>query len=161
MKHDDEISKLVNNQLKELLKKKAMKNTIRKLFTFVLFLVGTVPFNSCTKNDGPESVLEKQSPEIAIAWIKMQQKLFVGTPDLLPHITSRTSGYVGLTLYESIVPGMKDHQSIASQLSGELDLPAIEQGKKYHWPASANAALSNILTNLLPHTTPALLHSVD
>ena len=59
----------------------------------------------------------------------------------------------GLHLYESIVPGMPGYQSIASQLNGKLALPVIQQGKKYHWPASANAALAFILKNLLPHTT--------
>jgi hypothetical protein len=91
----------------------------------------------------------------------MQQKLFAGTPGLLPHVTGRTYAYVGLTLYESIVPGMPGYQSLASQLNGGLALPAIQREKQYHWPASANAALAYMLKNLLPHTSPQLLKSVD
>lgn len=91
----------------------------------------------------------------------MQKRLFLGTPGLLPHVTGRTYAYTGLALYESIVPGMEGYQSIASQLNGGLTLPSIQTGKQYYWPASANAALAFMLKNLLPHTTPELLKSVD
>lgn len=133
----------------------------RKISKILLLHVILVVFLSCKSNDFPGTPPKKYPADVAIAWIKMQQKLFMGTPDLLPHITTRTYGYVGLSLYESIVPGMSGYQSIASQLNGEIVLPVIEQGKKYHWPASANAALAFMLKNLLPHATPALLNSVD
>lgn len=132
-------------------------------FTSILSVLGTIlfVFTSCIKNDFPGTTVKEYPADIAVAWVKMQQKLFVGTPGLLPHVTGRTYGYVGLTLYESIAPGMPGYQSIASQLNGELILPAIQQGKKYHWPTSANAALAFMLKNLLPHTTPELLKSID
>ncbi len=125
-------------------------------FTSILLI-----FASCNGKDITGTPPDKISPNLAIAWVKMQQKLFVGTPGLLPHVTTRTSAYMGLALYESIVPGMPGYQSIASQLSGGLALPSIQQGKQYHWPASANAALAFMLKNLLPHTTPQLMKSVD
>ena len=133
------------------------------LFTVILFGCATIllVFTSCKRSDVRGTPAKKFSADVAIAWVKMQQKLFVGTPDLLPHVTTRTSAYMGLTLYESIVPGMPGYQSIASQLNGGLALPAIQHGKQYHWPASANAALAYMLKNLLPHTTPQLLKSVD
>ena len=129
-----------------------------KMFSFTSILL---IFVSCKTNEIPGTPADKISPDVAIAWVKMQQKLFVGTPGLLPHVTTRTSAYMGLTLYESIVPGMPGYQSIASQLSGGLALPSIQQEKRYHWPASANAALAYMLKNLLPHTAPQLLKSVD
>jgi hypothetical protein len=138
-----------------------MKKVICKGFSFLFCLSGMVLLSSCVKNDNSESTVKKYPSDVAVAWIKMQQKLFVETPDLLPHITGRTYSYVGLTLYESIVPGMPGYQSIASQLSGELVLPVTQQGAKYHWEASANAALASILRNLLPHTIPQLVSSID
>lgn len=132
-------------------------------FTAVLFVCGTIlfVFTSCKRNHIPKTPAGKYPADVAVAWIKLQQKLFVGTPGLLPHVTGRTYAYAGLTLYESVVPGMPGYQSIASQLNGGLALPAIQQGKQYYWPASANAALAFTLKNLLPHTTPQLLKSVD
>lgn len=126
-----------------------------------IFAAIVVVFTSCITDDLSGTAVKKYPPDVAIAWIKMQEKLFEGTPDLLPHVTVRTYGYMGLTLYESIVPGMPHYQSIATQLNGKPALPVIQQGKKYYWPASANAALAFMLKNLLPHATPALLKSVD
>jgi hypothetical protein len=128
----------------------------------MLFILSTVTFviAGCKTSDSPQMVNEYPA-DVAIAWIKMQQKLFVGTPGLLPHVTGRAYAYTGLTLYESLAPGMPGHQSIAGQLNGELLLPAFEQGQEYHWPASANSAAAFILKNLLPHTNPKLLGMVD
>jgi hypothetical protein len=153
--------KNINTIQRSILKDEIMKKTIFSVVDLVLLFMAILSLGSCIKNDTALSAVDKQGPDVAIAWVKMQQKLFVGTPGLLPHVTARAYGYAGLTLYESLVPGMKDYQSIASQLNGELKLPAMERGKKYHWPATANAALSNILRQLLPHTTPGLLRSVD
>ena len=134
-----------------------MKKNISKVlsFTVILFVFSTIlfVFTSCKRNDFPGTPVKKYPTDVAIAWVKMQQKLFVGTPGLLPHVTGRTYAYVGLTLYESIVPGMQSYQSIASQFNGSLALPAIQHGKQYYWPASANAALAFMLKNLVPHTT--------
>ncbi len=142
-----------------------MKKKISNVLSFALILfafsIMLVAFTSCIKSDTPGTVVKKYPPDLAMAWIKMQQKLFMGTPGLLPHVTGRTYAYVGLTMYESIVPGMQGYQSIASQLNGELTLPAIQQGKQYHFPASANAAVAFMLKNLLPHAAPNLLKSVD
>ena len=132
------------------------------LFTALLLIPGIFFISaSCTRNDVRGTPPKKYPADIAIAWIKMQQKLFVGTPGLLPHVTGRTCAYTGLAMYESIVPGMQGYQSIAPQLNGALSLPVITKGKPYYWPASANAALALMLRNLLPHTSPALLQSVD
>ncbi|HMF73792.1 MAG TPA: hypothetical protein VK616_20065, partial [Flavitalea sp.] len=143
-----------------------MKKNVTKILSraVLLLAVGTTLFilTSCKRHDLPTGTPVKKHPaDIAIAWIKMQQKLFAGTPNLLPHVAGRTYAYTGLTLYESIVPGMRDYQSIAPQLNGKLELPSIQQGNKYYWPASANAALASMLRNLLPHTTPELLETID
>lgn len=141
-----------------------MKKKIFKALSFIaILLIPGILFisASCKRNDVPGTPPKKYPADIAIAWIKMQQKLFVGTPGLLPHVTGRVCAYTGLAMYESIVPGMQGYQSIASQLNGALTLPAITEGKQYYWPASANAALAFMLKNLLPHTSPALLQSVD
>jgi hypothetical protein len=81
-------------------------------------------FNGYQLPDGETQLKKMETLRVcAFAWLKMQHRLFKGTPDLLPHVTGRIYAYIGLTLYESIVPGMPGHQSIASQLNGELKLP--------------------------------------
>lgn len=126
-----------------------------------LVIVGAVfAFAGC-QSSSRQLVVKEYPADMAVAWIRMQQKLFVGTPDLLPHVTGRAYAYTGLTLYESLAPGMPGYQSIAAQLNGDLVLPAPEPGQVYHWPASANSAVACILRDLLPHTTPKLLAMID
>lgn len=142
---------------------------MKKKFSVVLsagtltraFLLIVLTLLGCKGNDAPEKSTEEYPADVAYAWIQMQQRLLSGTPGLLPHITGRTYAYLGLTLYESIVPGMETYQSIAPQLNGGLTLPGAESGKEYFWPASANAAMASILKNLLPHAPEPLLHQVD
>ena len=131
-------------------------------FTSMLFAFVAVVFaiSGCKENAIHESSVQEYPADVAYAWIRMQQKLFIGT-DLLPHVAGRTYAYMGLTLYESIVPGMSDYQSIAPQLNGELILPSTTAGENYFWPASANAALAFMLKSLLPSASPALLSGVD
>ena len=129
----------------------------------ILLASGTVLFSNvgCQTDDFSGTSVKKYSPDVATAWIDMQRKLLVGTEGILPHVAGRTYAYMGLTMYESIVPGMEDYQSIAPQLNGDPTFPVVRQAKEYHWPASANAALAFMLKRLLPHTTPELLKSVD
>lgn len=142
-----------------------MKKCILKVLSFAALLFNFCAvmfvFASCKTNDPPPMVVTEYPADVAIAWIKMQQKLFVGTPGLLPHVTGRAYAYTGLTLYESLAPGIPNHRSIAAQLNGELHLPSPVQGENYYWPASANSAVAFILKNLLPHTSPKLLSMID
>ncbi len=142
-----------------------MRKKLLSVFAFtamlIVFNLILLVFASCLKADFPGTIVKNYPPDMPIAWIKMQQKLFVRTPGLLPHVTGRTYAYMGLTMYEAIAPGMVGYQSIASQLNGELALPSIQQGKKYYWPASANSAVAFILKSLLPHTSAARLSSID
>ncbi|MBK8023007.1 MAG: hypothetical protein IPK19_16680 [Chloroflexi bacterium] len=50
--------------------------------------------------------------------------------------------YTGIALYESIVPGMPEYQSLAGQLNGLDPLPQPSSGSDYHWAAVANSALA-------------------
>jgi hypothetical protein len=114
------------------------------------------------KGQEPSRQSPAQHPaDIVYAWLDMQARLLTGTPGILPHTSGRTYAYMGLTLYESIAPGMEGHQSLAPALSGGLQLPTAEVGKTYFWPASANAAVASILRDLLPHTTPELAAAID
>jgi hypothetical protein len=142
------------------MKKSLLFSSCRLMLLLALSILSI--FGSCEKNDNPGVPDTKGDPaDVAFDWIKMQQKLLVGIPGILPHVAGRTYAYVGLALYESVVPGMSEYQSIAPQLNGELVLPKADAGNQYHWPASANAALAHMLRNLLPHAAPALVAGID
>jgi hypothetical protein len=75
-------------------------------------------------------------------------------------VAARAFGYLGVALYEALVPGMPGYQSLASQLN---DLPALPKpaDKAYHWPVVANSALAATLQAFLPGASPATQASIQ
>jgi hypothetical protein len=72
-----------------------------------------------------------------------------------PPTASRTIAYAAIAFYEAVVPGMKEHRSLAGQLN-ELDpLPPIAGGK-HHWPAVANTATAAVLRSMLASSAAAV-----
>ncbi|HEY2376074.1 MAG TPA: vanadium-dependent haloperoxidase [Gemmatimonadaceae bacterium] len=69
------------------------------------------------------------------------------TAGITPPVQARAFGYMGLALYESLVGGMPDNRSVASQLNGIGALPGAK-GVPYSWPLVANAALAEVMRGL-------------
>jgi hypothetical protein len=109
----------------------------------------------------PEMRKKTYPPDVAVAWMNIQLRLTKGTPGFNSIVSNRSYAYVGLTLYESLAPGMPGLQSITPQLNGAPVLPNEQRGKKYYWPASANAALAFISKSLFANTTPSLAFAID
>jgi len=101
------------------------------------------------------------SAAVATQWADLSLKLIRSTPGFSPPVAARALGYAGLTIYESVVPGLPEHQSLAGQLNGLSRLPQPEVGQAYHWGLSANAAQASILKNLFANTSAANKLSVD
>ncbi len=96
----------------------------------------------------------------ALSWGTLALELTKGTAGFSPPVASRAFGYLGLGLYEALVPGMPGHQSLALQLNGLDPLPAPEYGDGYHWPSVANSTLATLARYLYASTTPALLAEI-
>ena len=77
-----------------------------------------------------------------------------------PTYTSRSLGYLGLAMYESIVWGDSSYTSMSGQLDG-LTLPLPQAGKKYQWAISLNAAQQTLLKHLytIPDNTHQDIHT--
>ena len=102
------------------------------------------------------------SSEVAIKWMAMQVRQMFFYPPIVGNVAySRHYAYSGITLYESVVPGMPAYQSIASQLSGLSGLPQTVPGAGYHWAASANAALAHINRKFFPNATDVHKAAMD
>ena len=73
------------------------------------------------------------SAQVATDWFALALQLVQQTPGFSPPVAARALAYLGLTLYESVVPGMPAHQSLAGQLN-ELDsLPWAQPDEPLHW----------------------------
>jgi hypothetical protein len=111
-----------------------------KLTRSLIALYATVLF-SCKS-----SVLPAPADyELAIAWAGMSTSITQTTPANSPTFASRAFGYIGLTMYESIVQGYPTHESVAPQLNGLGVLALPEPGLNYHWPLALNAGQAEIL----------------
>jgi len=56
------------------------------------------------------------SAAVATEWFQLALLLTQQTPGFSPPVAARALGYLGLTLYESTVPGMPQNISLAGQL---------------------------------------------
>ncbi|QDK82892.1 vanadium-dependent haloperoxidase [Spirosoma sp. KCTC 42546] len=96
---------------------------------------------------------DQYTGDIATTWAALQLKLTKTTAGFTPPVASRAFGYAGITMYESVVPGIANRKSLVSQLQGLTTLPQVESGKAYNWALSANAAQAQILRSLYPTTS--------
>ena len=84
------------------------------------------------------------SAGVATDWFSLALQLTQQTPGFSAPVAARALAYMGLALYESVVPGMPEYTSLAGQLN-ELDsLPWAQPDEALHWPTVANAALATM-----------------
>ncbi len=130
-----------------------MKHLIICLSVFGLFFV-----SSCQK-DTDEAVISATPSEFdgefTREWFKLECTLVKETPGMFPPQASRAFGYTGITLYETIVQGWPDAQSLAGQLNGlnSSMLPMANTAEyEYNWALASNAAFSVIITKMFDRT---------
>jgi PAP2 superfamily len=99
--------------------------------------------------------------EIPIKWGEMTNKVLYQEPNNSPTYASRAVGYMGLTMYESIVNASTEYQSLVGQVNGLTELPKLEAGKEYNYLISMNAAQAIMLKKLYPNTSTAKKASID
>ncbi|HKP32158.1 MAG TPA: hypothetical protein VJT83_05505, partial [Chitinophagaceae bacterium] len=115
------------------------------------------------KDQGHLKQTKTFSSDLVNSWLNMQLKMFQ-TP--LPagtgsQATDRAMAYSGIAIYEAVVPGMPAYRTLSGQLTSFPAMPEAENGKAYHWAASANAALAEISRKLFPTTAAANKTRID
>ncbi|MBI1225782.1 MAG: phosphatase PAP2 family protein [Bacteroidetes bacterium] len=91
--------------------------------------------------------------EIVEKWAEMTLYITQYTPANTPTYASRCVGYIGLTMYESVVPGYSEYNSLVGQLNGLDKLPIANPNEKYNWQLSFNAGQAAILRNIYNQTS--------
>lgn len=91
---------------------------------------------------------EKYSFQIASRWAELQMQMTQMTFGYAPPVAARAFGLAGLTMYESIVPGMLDHRSLASQINQLGTLPQADSTQEYNWALSLNAGQAYMMRAL-------------
>ena len=119
---------------------------------FLLALSALLLAFSCEKDGEPEtpSVFKNQKSELLQDWIGLHLGVIKNTSGVTHIAFSRHFSYTGIALYESLVQGDKQYKSIAASLNGQVQFPQPPQGKPLYWPASANAAIAEMLRYFYP-----------
>ena len=102
-----------------------------------------------------------EDADVATRWFDLALDLVRDTPGFTPPVASRAFGYLGVTLYESVAPGLDGYVSLAGQLNGLAPLPAPDPDERYHWPSVANSALAETSSRLLGEASPEAQGKID
>lgn len=120
---------------------------------FFIVLLLTFSATSCR-----QAITEQ---EAASAWADMTLRITRYTPANSPTFASRALGYTGLTMYESIVHGYPEYQSMVTHLNGLDSLPVPQAGVAYDWVLALNAGQAYLLKNIYLQTSDANQGSID
>ena len=96
---------------------------------------GTPAFPGSVKNDS----------RLITDWIGLHLQVIRNTSGVTHIAYSRHFAYTGVALYESLVGGYPQYESIASRLNGNVPMPVSFKGSSIFYPAAANAAIAGML----------------
>jgi hypothetical protein len=91
-----------------------------------------------------------ESADIATRWADMTLYVIKNGLKNSPTYSSRSLGYMGVTMYESVVYADPNMRSMKGQLSGLTSLPTPTANAAYYWPLALNAAQAAMLKYLYP-----------
>lgn len=134
----------------------------RYLFLITLFL--TV-FIGCRK-DPEVVVVEDKLPttypaDVAVKWAEMANYVAIRTVSNTPTYASRSLGYLGLTMYETVQAGSGRNRSLAGQVNDLKVLPTPEEGKRYNWEICLNAGQSVMMKKMYGHASDFVKGKID
>lgn len=99
--------------------------------------------------------------ELAATWADMANYITKNTPSNSPTFASRCFGYIGLTMYESVVNGSSEYRSIAQQLNSLGSLPRPDTSLTFNWPMALNAGQAEILRLIYVQTSDENKRKID
>lgn len=91
---------------------------------------------------------QSYSANVATEWFTLALQLTQQTPGFSPPAAARAFAYLGLALYESVVPGVPGGLSLAGQLNELSSLPWAQPDEALHWPTVANASMA-LMTRMM------------
>ncbi|MGL4630050.1 MAG: hypothetical protein ACRCVT_02495, partial [Leadbetterella sp.] len=138
---------------------------MNSLLKLSFFLLSSLLLGSCSKDEDVIDVVKpkvedpKISPTFALKWAKATTDFIRHQPSSTPTYISRALGYMGLTMYESVVSGSKLYQSVAPSLNGLGVLP--KPTGTIDWEISLNESQFTMLFKLYLDSPPLYKNRVD
>lgn len=134
---------------------------MKKTTLIVLVFLCIFFFQTCSDNDSDLGPIQESEKGLAAHWADITLYTIQYTPSNTPTFTSRNLGYIGLTMYESVVNGSDGHKSLVGQLSELNVLPMPATNAEYNWALSLNAGQASILKSLYPHAHNFIIDKID
>jgi hypothetical protein len=137
-----------------------MKNT---LITIGL-IAALVLLQQCRSDSDPKPVpivIKDEDKNLAARWADVALHTIQFSFPNSPTFTSRSLGYIGVTMYETVVHGSTSHRSLVGQLNALPTLPLPEENQEYNWNVALNAGQAHILRSLYPHANEILTAKID
>lgn len=114
-----------------------------------LLVILILGFSGCQQKDRTPT----PGYEIASQWADLALYVTQYTPLNSPTYASRCFGYIGLTMYESVVHGYEEYSSLKGQLIGFDSLPKPKADAEINWILSLNAAQAEIIRLIYNQTS--------
>lgn len=127
-----------------------------------MLLAAALLFTACKKDEENRPGAAEFDSQVANDFMGLSIKLTKETAGFTPPVAARAYGYLGLTLYESVVPGMPQYNSLQGSVSGLTagTLPEAETSE-YHWGAVAANAMATAMKNFYKTTSAANLQAIE
>ncbi|MEM6633958.1 MAG: phosphatase PAP2 family protein [Bacteroidota bacterium] len=110
----------------------------------------------CTQEQKDYSAID-----LTTSWAEMALYITQFTPANSPTFASRCLGYIGLTMYESVVHGYESHNSLAGQVNGLATLPLPNPDEAYSWELALNSGQAFILDSIYVQTSDENKAKID
>lgn len=148
-----------------------MKNSVN-LLLFALFI-----FISCKKEVSNQKKQNENTPQnsalktnsssihlssqVATDWYKLQLRMILNAnPATNGALNAKDFAYIGIGLYESVRPGIKNSVSLSTMLYQMPEMPEIDNSG-YDLEVSTNATMASLVRSLYPWLTSANRASID
>lgn len=128
---------------------------VMRRLVLVIFLVWVVAAcQSKNETDKVTPVPTVTDAAVATQWMDLFLDVERYAPGYRPPVAARALGYIGLAVYETVVPGSTEYQSVAGRFSG-LVIPKPETGKTYRLDVAANETFYYMMKGFFPHVVEA------
>lgn len=134
-----------------------MKLRIVAFCLSIALLVGLLPGPAAAQPPDPTAI----DATVATAWSDLLLELVRSSPGFTPPVAARAMGYLGVTLWEAVAPGIAGAQSLHGQLNDMPQMPAAVAGAEYSWQLVTNSAAAGMLRRLFADAGPGPRAAID
>ena len=137
---------------------------MKKILIFIALFLPLILFEQCNCDCDPKPepvAIDDEDKNLAARWADIALQTIQFSYANSPTYTSRSLGYIGVTMYESVVHGSADHKTLVGQLNSLTILPTPDLDLEYNWNLALNAGQARIIKKLYPHANEVLVAKID